>query len=146
MKQQRSEPTELELSQTRNTSGRLLAVIGAVLAFAGLAAYFAQVAAQRLMMPWYLPITATLGAALIVAALWRARNVLRVLLLVVVLLLAGAEWTFLLATRLPPYTGPVTIGQPFPPFTTTRADGTVFTDRDLRGDQTTVLVFFRGRW
>lgn len=146
MKQQRSELTEFEVSQTRSRSGRRLVVMGAVLAFAGLAAYIAQVAAQRLMMPWYLPITATLGAALIVAALWQARNVWRLLLLVVVLLLAGAEWTFLLATRLPPYTGPVAIGQPFPPFATTRADGTAFTDRDLRGDQTTVLVFFRGRW
>ncbi|MGH7134334.1 MAG: hypothetical protein ACREHD_01255 [Pirellulales bacterium] len=97
-------------------------------------------------MPWYLPITATLGAALIVAALWQARTVWRVLLLVVVLLLAGAEWMFILATRLPPYTGRVAIGQPFPPFTTKRADGTEFTDRDLLGDQTTVLVFFRGRW
>ena len=138
--------TDPGISQTPNSSGRRLVVMGAVLAFAGLAAYVAQVATQRLVMPWYLPITATLGAALIGAAIWQTRNVWRLLLLVVVLLLAGAEWTFLLATRLPSYTGPVAIGQPFPPFKTTRADGTAFTDRDLRGDQTTVLVFFRGRW
>jgi len=69
-----------------------------------------------------------------------------VLALLLVLLLAGAEWAFLLASRLPAYTGPVAAGQPFPEFTTVRADGKPFARRDLDGDQNSVLVFFRGRW
>ena len=132
--------------QARPVRGRSLALIGVGLAILGLASYIALVAAQRLIMPWYLPITATLGVAIVVASLWQARTVWRIVALVVVLLLAGAEWTFLLATRLPPYMGPVAVGEPFPAFTTTKADGTPFTDRDLQDDQTSVLVFFRGRW
>ena len=62
------------------------------------------------------------------------------------MLLAGAEWAFLLEMRLPAYTGPVAAGQPFPEFTTQRADGTPFTQHDLEGDQKNVMVFFRGRW
>ena len=49
-------------------------------------------------------------------------------------------------TRLPAYAGPLEIGQPYPAFQTQRADGTPFTQADLRGDKGTVLVFFRGRW
>ena len=64
----------------------------------------------------------------------------------VVLALAGFQWTFLFLVRLPEYTGPVAVGQPFPAFTTQRADGTSFTQRDLAGEQNNVLVFFRGRW
>jgi cytochrome oxidase Cu insertion factor (SCO1/SenC/PrrC family) len=121
--------------------------MGLLLALAGPATYAAIIiAAHRLPMPWFLPISATLGAILIVASLWQARRVGRILALVVVLLLAGAEWMFVLATRLPAYTGPVAIGQPFPAFSSTRADGTTFTDDDLRDGQTNVLVFFRGRW
>ncbi len=128
------------------SSGRKLVVIGLLLALAGPAAYAALIAAQQLPMPWFLPISATLGVMLIAASLWRARRVGRILALVVVLLLAGFEWMFVFATRLPPYTGPVAIGQPFPAFTSRRADGTTFTDDDLRDGQTNVLVFFRGRW
>ncbi|HVX16354.1 MAG TPA: hypothetical protein VHC22_34530 [Pirellulales bacterium] len=129
-----------------SSSGRKLVVTGVLLALAGPAGYAALIAAHRLPMPWFLPISATLGAILIAASLWRARRVGRILALVVVLLLTGFEWMFVFATRLPAYTGPVAIGQPFPSFTTTRADGTTFTDDDLRGGQTNVLVFFRGRW
>jgi hypothetical protein len=98
------------------------------------------------MAPWYMPIAATLSVFLIVVALWRARSVWRILALLLVVLLAGAEWAFMLETRLPAYTGPVATGQPFPEFTTMRADGAAFTQRDLEGDQNNVMVFFRGRW
>jgi peroxiredoxin len=40
----------------------------------------------------------------------------------------------------------VAAGKPFPVFTTTKADGSPFTQRDLEGDRITVMVFFRGRW
>ena len=98
------------------------------------------------MAPWYAPIAATLGVLLIAVALWQARSVWRLLALLLIVLLAGAEWAFMLETRLPAYAGPVAAGQPFPEFTTVRADGTPFTQRDLEGDQNNVMVFFRGRW
>jgi hypothetical protein len=98
------------------------------------------------MAPWYMPIAATLSVFLIVVALWQARSVWRILALLLVVLLAGAEWAFMLGTRLPAYTGPVATGQPFPEFTTMRADGAPFMQRDLEGDQNNVMVFFRGRW
>jgi hypothetical protein len=126
--------------------GRLLLALGLGLAALGLLGYAGQLWAQRLTRPSYLPWSATLGAALVVAALWQARSVWRVLALLVVLLLAGAEWAFLLVPRLPAYAGPVEVGRPFPEFATARADGTPFTRSDLRGDRNHVLVFFRGRW
>jgi hypothetical protein len=130
----------------RRYPGRLLLALGLVLPALGMAGYAAQVAAHHLTVPWYLPLSAALGVALVVLSLWRARTVWRVLALLLVLLLAGAEGAFLVRVRLPAYTGPVAAGQPFPAFTTTRADGTPFTQRDLEGDQDNVLVFFRGRW
>jgi hypothetical protein len=112
----------------------------------GIAAYVAQLLANSLMAPWYMPITATLGAILVGVALWKARSIWRILALVLVMLFAGAEWSFLLLTRLPPYAGPVIVGKPFPVFATMRADDTPFTQQDLPGGQDNVMVFFRGRW
>ena len=130
----------------RRFPGRLFLALGLGVAVLGVLGYAVQLAAHRLTAPWYVPCAATLGAALLVVSLWQARTVWRVLALVLVVLLAGAGWTFLLGARLPPYTGPVAVGQPFPAFATARADGTSFTQRDLEGDQDSVLVFFRGRW
>ena len=89
--------------------------------------------AQVLKAPWYVPIAATAGAVLLVASLWQRRTVWRILALVLVALLAGAEWAMLLGMRLPAYTGPVAEGKPFPAFATARADGTPFTQADLTG-------------
>ena len=130
----------------RRFPGRLSLALGLGLPVLGLVGYAVQIANQRLTAPWYLPLLASLGVVFLVLALWQARTVWRVLALLLVLLLAGAGWAFLLALRLPAYTGPVAAGQPFPAFTTTRADGTPFTQRDLEGDQDNMLVFFRGRW
>lgn len=132
--------------EPRPSSGRIFLALGLGLAALGVIAYIIQIAAQRLTAPWYVPIAATLGLVFLVVSLWKRRTIWRVLALLLVGLLAGAEWTFLLATRLPAYNGPVAVGKPFPAFTTTRADGTSFTERDLEGDQNSVLVFFRGRW
>jgi hypothetical protein len=113
----------------------------------GILAYVIQIAADHLKAPWYLPFSALVGVACVAIALWQARSVWRVLALILLLLVAGAEWAFLLGTRLPAYPGTqVAEGKPFPAFTTARADGTPFTRRDLEGDRDTVMVFFRGRW
>ena len=130
----------------RRHPGRLLAALGLGLAALGIAAYVVQIWAQILISPWYVPCAATLGAGLLVVSLWRKRTVWRVLALLLVALLAGAEWTFLAAMRAPAYAGPVTEGRPFPAFATATADGSPFTQADLAGDKNNVMVFFRGRW
>jgi hypothetical protein len=103
--------------------------------------------AGRLDTPWYAPALATAGAGLVLLSLWRRPTAWRVLALILVGLLAGSEWWFLLGhSRLPAYTGPLAKGTPFPEFRAARADGTPFTRADLEGEHDTALVFFRGRW
>ena len=121
-------------------------LLGLGLAVLGIAAYVLQLWLQRLTVPWYMPAMAWIGAALVAASLWEKRTVWRVLALIVVVLLGGFEVMALNAMRLPPYTGPVAVGRPFPAFEAKRADGTPFTQVDLAGDRHTTLVFFRGRW
>jgi hypothetical protein len=130
----------------RRSTGRLFLFLGLALGVLGVAAYVVQVANQWLKAPWYLPILATLGVLLLVASLWQRRTVWRVLALILLVLLAGFEWTFLLGTRLPAYAGPVKQDEPFPAFETKTADGKPFTQRQLQGDKDAVMVFFRGRW
>jgi hypothetical protein len=131
----------------RRYPGRLFLALGFGLTVLGIVAYVVQIAADRLKVPWYLPISALLGVACVAIALWQARSVWRVLALVLLLLVAGAELAFVLGTRLPAYTGTqVAAGKPFPAFKTAKADGTPFTQPDLEGDRDTVMVFFRGRW
>ena len=133
-------------SPPRRYPGRLWLALGLLLAVLGIAAYAVQLSVHRLSSPWYVPCAATVGAVFVALSLWRAPTVWRVLALVLLVLLAGAESAFLAALRLPAYTGPVAAGRPFPAFATIRADGSPFTQTDLEGDQDTVLVFFRGRW
>lgn len=131
----------------RRAGGRAWLLLGLAVAVLGVLAYVGQVAGLRLLaMPWYLPFTGTLAVILVIRALWEARSVWRILALVFVLLLTGMEWMVVFAGRLPGYTGPIAVGKPFPVFTTLRADGTPFTERDLGGDHNEVIVFFRGRW
>ncbi len=126
--------------------GRLFLLLGLGLAVLGVAAYVVQISLERLMTPWYVPILASLGVVLVAMSLLERRTIWRVFALLAVVVLVGAECAFLYALRLPPYTGPIAEGRPFPAFETRRADGTAFTHRDLAGDRSNVLVFFRGRW
>src|SRR5580693_7981422 len=87
--------------------GGMLLALGLVLAALGVIGYAAQLWANRLAAPWYMPILGTLGLVCLASALWQARSVWRVLALLLVLLLCGAEWAFLLKTRQPDYTGPL---------------------------------------
>jgi hypothetical protein len=136
------------MSATSSTCrpGRALVALGLVLPALSAIVYFGQLSAQRLTAPWYLPILGTLGLLCVGVALWQVCSVWRMLAFLLALLLCGAEWAFLLATRQPEYSGPVAVGQPFPAFATLRHDGTPFTQHDLPGNQHSVLVFFRGRW
>jgi cytochrome oxidase Cu insertion factor (SCO1/SenC/PrrC family) len=101
---------------------------------------------HRLAVPWYAAVLGTVAALLAVAALVRARTVTRGVIALLLILLAGFEWFFLAEMKLPTYDGPVAAGALFPAFASTRADGSPFTDNDLKDGRNTVLVFFRGRW
>ena len=137
---------DLHKTTTRHP-GRSLLFFGMFLAIAGpVLMMLLTFAAKILITPWYAPLLGTLGVALIVLALMRARSFWRWTAVVIFTLLVGFQWWALLAMRTPAYTGPVKDGQPFPAFATTLADGSAFTQADLKGDQNTVMVFFRGHW
>ncbi len=125
--------------------GRLWLAAGLGLTVLGIVLYAVQLWLRHLWTPWYVPGLATLGVLCVGVAISQKPSLWRILALVLVVLLAGVEWAFLFMTRLPAYAGPVA-EESFPAFTTLRADGTSFTQRDLQGPQNNVLVFFRGRW
>ena len=127
--------------------GRLLLWVGILAAVAGFVAYQFQMSAGRLTTPWYAAALATLGTVLILVSLLRRFTMWRVLALLLIGALTAGEWWFLLSlSRSPAYAGPVAAGKPFPEFTAALANGTPFTHDSLKGDQDTVLVFFRGHW
>lgn len=128
------------------STGRGLLLGGLVLAALGIAAYAAQLASQRLTVPWYMPVLAFLGAGLVAASLRRRRSFARVASLVALLGLVGFEVLALSLMRLPAYDGPVAVGSPFPGFEAKRSDGTPLTQASLAGESHTAMVFFRGRW
>ena len=138
--------TSSPIATPGRSRGRLLLLSGLGLATLGVVVYVLQLSLQRLMVPWYMPALALLGVALVLVSLWKRSTVWRVLALLAVVLLAGAEMAVLHALRLPPYAGPIAVGSSFPAFEARRADGMPFTQDDLTGDRHQVLVFFRGRW
>src|SRR5262249_18818508 len=128
---------------TARHRGRSLLLLGVFLAVAGpVLMILLTFAAKILITPWYAPLLGTLGVALIILALMRSRSVWRWTAVVIFTLFVAFQWYALLAMRTPAYTGPVKDGEPFPVFATTLADGPAFTQADLQGDQSTVMVFF----
>jgi hypothetical protein len=121
-------------------------LLGLGLAALGIAAYAGQLWLRRLAVPWYMPGLALVGAALVGVSIWQRKTFWRGLALTLIVLLASFEVMALTAMRLPPYTGPIAVGRPFPAFEAKLADGSPFTQADLAGDRHTVMVFFRGRW
>jgi hypothetical protein len=138
--------TKAALHEPQRGRGRLWLFLGAGLAVLGVAVYVVQISLGRLAIPWYMPALAIVGSVLVVISLVQRRTLWRAVAVVVVGLLASAQVAFLLMVRLPPYTGPIAVGQPFPAFETSRASGASFGQRDLAGDRKNVLIFFRGRW
>jgi hypothetical protein len=129
---------------TTRTSGRWLYWLGIAAVVLGVAAYFVQFMALKILtVPWYAPILATVGVIFLVVSFLRRHSLIRLITLVLLLFVAGAEWAFVgWMSRVPAYEGPA-IGQPLPDFAISTADGTALTNRDLVG-QPTVLVFYRG--
>ena len=127
--------------------GTIYLWLGVGLVIIGPILYFVQLRLKLLSVPWYLAALATAGVGLMGLALLRQPSIWRIAALVLCGLLVAGEWYFLVAlTKLPAYTGPVSVGAPFPAFHTTLADGSSFDQDRLRGPQNTALVFFRGRW
>src|SRR5262249_30565414 len=134
------------MNTTTNSAGRAMFLGGVLLVILGPIAYNVQLHYfGQFVTPWYAAAMGTLGLALIVLALIRRWTVVRLIGIALCGLIVAFEWGFLLSfSRSPEYTGPPA-GQAAPSFSALRADGTPFTERDLRG-QGTALVFFRGRW
>ena len=129
------------------TTGRGYLWLGLAVGILAPFLYVAQLAAKRLTAPWYVPILGTVALCLVLLAVIRVRTVGRKIAFLLLGVLATGEWFFLLyASKVPAYAGPVAVGQPFPAFATTFADGPPFTQADLLGERNTVMVFFRGRW
>lgn len=132
---------------TARRPGRSLLLLGICLVVGGqLLFMLLMFAAKILITPWYAPVLGTLGVALIILALMRSRSIWRWTAVVIFTLFVAFQWYALFAMRTPAYTGPVKDGEPFPAFATTLADGSAWTQDDLKGDQNTVMVFFRGHW
>jgi hypothetical protein len=139
--------TNRTLTGARRHPGRLYLILGPLVALAGVGIYAAQLQPRIRVTLWLAPVLATLGLGLLVLALVRSRSVWRWLAVGFFTLFAAGQWLLLLVVlRAPPYDGPVQVGQPFPNFTSTWADGSTFTENDLKGDKETVMIFFRGRW
>jgi hypothetical protein len=102
---------------------------------------------KLLVVPWYMPIMATAGALLVLISVRHRRTWPRMVGLVLVTLLTGLEWFFILSlSLLPEYKGPAQVDRKIPSFRTTLADGTAFTEKALEKGTPTVLVFYRGHW
>jgi hypothetical protein len=124
-----------------------LFVAGVLLFFLGPAIYAVQLHFKRLEVPWHAPLLATAGLALMIASVWRSRGVVRMVLLALFTVVCGFEWfSLLVGMASPAYTGPAQPGREIPEFTATFADGTPFTEKDLAQGQSTIVLFFRGRW
>jgi hypothetical protein len=125
----------------------LLFLAGVLLFLLGPVLYVVQLRSKNLGAPWFVPILASVGAALMIVSLWRRRGVVRAILLVLFTIVCGFEW-FMLAVgfRTPAYTGPAQPGRKIPAFTAMLASGEPLTDKDLEKGASTVLLFFRGRW
>jgi hypothetical protein len=122
-------------------------LLGLLLVVLSILLWPVQLWAGYLFTPWYVPVLATLAAVVVLMSLWRRRTIVRGVALVVCTLLAGfLVFAFVVLARVPPYTGPLHAGKPFPAFRAVRADGASFTQDELRGGQNTFVVFFRGRW
>lgn len=131
----------------RRYPGRLFLMLGLFALLAGPVLFALLVSSKVLVAPWYVPILATLAVALVAWSLVQSRTIWRWGVAGVATLFAAFVWlVMLVGMATPPYTGPATVGQAFPSFETRLASGESFQQGDLKGDKSTILVFFRGRW
>src|SRR5437870_1750326 len=88
-------------------------ILGVLLFVVGPALYIVQFNLKHLgFMPWYVPLLATLGVAVMVLSVAQRRGILRTVGLALFTLLCAAEWLVLLVVaKTPVYTGPVRPGE-----------------------------------
>ena len=122
-------------------------LVGVGLFIIGPAIYFVQFRMPYLVVPWHVPILASVGVVCLLISVARRRGIVRIVGLVLLAVVCGAEWYFLLVTaKNPDYQGPALVGQPLPAFASTFADGKPFSNKDLETGTPTALVFYRGHW
>jgi hypothetical protein len=133
-------------SQQRST-GRAYFWAGIGACLLGVALVFVQFGLKYLVVPWYSPVLATLGAVFLLLAVVGRRSITRIVVLVLVAAFAGLQWYALVSLiKLPDYVGPAQPGKQLPPFQAMFADGRPFTEADLEDGSRRVMTFFRGRW
>jgi hypothetical protein len=121
--------------------------LGVMIFFLGIVTLVVQTfGLKRLIVPWYLPVLGTVGVALMVLSVVQRPKIWRMVVLTVFVLLTGFEWFGIISSKLPEYQGPAKVGATIPAFAATLADGSSFTDQDLKKETPTVLLFFRGHW
>src|SRR4051812_12057301 len=122
------------------STGRVSFWAGLAVCLLGVALAYAQFNMKRLVVPWYSPALATLGALLLLLALSRRVSVVRVIALLLVTAFAGFQWYFLgVLMKAPAYEGPALAGSRLPAFRATFADGRPFTEVDLRDGSRRVM-------
>lgn len=135
------------VSRVNRQPGRWLVWLGLFSCLIGPLLYGILIREKMLLVPWFAPILGTVGVVLLLLALLQARTISRIIVLIVVSLITAFEWFFLFSLSvLPTYAGPAVVGHPFPAFHTQLADGSPFTQDNLKGEQNTAMIFFRGRW
>ena len=135
------------LPEKSRSKGRGLLWMSIGLCLLAVALVVAQYSLGQLIVPWYLPTLTTLAVFLLVWSLAARFTVVRAVVLGLVAILAGLQWLVLgVFAKLPDYDGPAQVGKPIPAFETALANGRPFTQRNLQDGESSVLVFFRGRW
>jgi len=132
----------------RASSSPRLFWLAPLLSFGAVVFFFGQVfGAGLLVTPWYMPIGGTVAAILALGTIGRPLRWWRILVTAGCLLLACLQWAFLLGlTVLPTYSGQVASGSELPQFRANLADGTEIANSYFQKGETTLLVFFQGRW
>jgi hypothetical protein len=98
-------------------------------------------------LPWYALALSTIGVGLLLVAVIQRAGIARIVFLTLFGLFCGFQWYLVVfMSKLPAYEGPARAGDKLPAFTTTLADGSSFTQKNLESGQPTAFVFFRGRW
>jgi hypothetical protein len=138
----------METAPQKTTSrGRLYFWLGLGLSVFSPILNFVVMQMGYLGLPWYTLALSTLGIGLMLIAVFQRPRIAPIIFLTLFGLVCAFQWyVVVFMSKLPAYVGPARPGNKLPAFTTTLADGSSFTEKDLESGQPSALVFFRGRW